>query len=109
MNGFGTALDATDMQTPVSKVDGVPAQGDQLGDAQPMSIGDQDHGGVTVAVTVAGGHLDEAIYLAVGKVLARANIGIAPAAWGTRSIVNCPNNGGWRHQRQMRFSHGFSG
>ena len=83
MNGFGTALDAADMQTPMSKVDGVPAQGDQLGDAQPMSIGDQDHGGVAVAVTVAGGYLDQAIHLAVGEVFTRSNIGVAPAARGT--------------------------
>jgi hypothetical protein len=40
-----------------------------------MSIGDQDHGGVAMAVAVAGGHLDQAIHLAVGEVFTRATVG----------------------------------
>ena len=31
------------------------------------------------------------------------------AARRVQAIANCPNNGGWRHERQMRICHDFSG
>ena len=55
------------------------AQGDELGDAQPVPVGDQDHGGTAMAVavlSVAGG-LDQAQNLLGGEVLARAEVGVA--------------------------------
>ena len=43
-----------------------------------------------MAVTVAAGHLDKAIYLAVGKILARANLDVALARGRAPSTSNCP-------------------
>ena len=92
----------------MGKVDGVPAQRDQLARPQAMAVGDQDHGGVAVAIAVLASCRDQPIDLGVGQVLARADLGVAaPLRWS--SLVNCPINGGRRHQRQMRFFHGFSG
>ena len=92
----------------MGKVNGVPAQRDQLARPQAMAVGDQDHGGVTVAIAVLASYRDQPIDLGVGQVLARADLGVAaPLRWS--SLVNCPINGARRHQRQMRFFHGFSG
>ena len=92
----------------MGKIDGVPAQRDQLARPQAMAVGDQDHGGVAVAIAVLASCRDQPIDLGVGQVLARADLGVAaPLRWS--SLVNCPINGGRRHQRQMRFFHGFSG
>ena len=43
-------LEALDMQMALRQVEHVPAQADQLGDAQAVAIGEQDHGGVAMAV-----------------------------------------------------------
>ena len=93
----------------MGEVDRVPAQRHQLGRPQAVPIGDQHHGGVAVAMAVLPGGSDQASDLAVGEVLAGADLGIAFAARRAPAIVNCPNNGGWRHQREMRFCHDFSG
>ena len=107
MDGFGAALDPADMQAAVGEVDRVPAQRDQLGRPQAVPIGDQHRGGVAVAMAVLPGGSDQAGDLAVGEILARADLGIPLAARGPGR--NCPNNGCWRHQREMRFCHDFSG
>ena len=92
----------------MGKIDGVPAQRDQLARPQAMAVGDQDHGGVAVAIAVLASCRDQPIDLGVRQVLARADLGVAAPLRGS-SLVNCPINGGRRHQRQMRFCHGFSG
>ena len=109
MNRFGATLDAVDMQAAVGEVDGVPAQRHQLGRPQAVPIRDQHHGGVAVAMAVLPGGSDQAGDLAVGQILARADLGVPPAARRARTFANCPNNGCRRHQRQMRFCHDFSG
>ena len=96
------------MQAAMGEVDGVPAQRHQLGRPQAVPVRDQHHGGVAVAMAVLPGGSDQAGDLAIGQVLARADLGVA-APLGGPAIGNCPNNGGRRHQRQMRFCHGFSG
>ena len=97
------------MQAAIGEVDGVPAQRHQLGRPQPMPIGDQHHGGVAVAVAVLPGSSDQPGDLAVGQVLAGADLGITFAARQASTNANCPNNGGRRHQRQMWICHDFSG
>ena len=97
------------MQAAMGEVDGVPAQRDQLGRPQPVPVGDQHHGGIAVAVAILPGGGDQAIDLAIGEVLAGADLGVALAARRAPAIANCPNNGGWRHQRQMRICHDFLG
>src|SRR5205085_7524791 len=44
-----------------SEVDLIPAERAQFGDAQPMSIGDPDHGGIAVPVPVLPGGSDQAL------------------------------------------------
>ena len=90
------------MQAAVGEVDGVPAQRHQLGRPQAVPIRDQHRGGVAVAMAVLPGGSDQAGDLAIGEVLAGADLGVALAARRAPAIGNCPNNGGRRHQRQMR-------
>ena len=72
-----------------------------------MPVGDQNHRGVAVAVAISPGGSDQPVNLGVGQVLPRADLGVRPAARWT--MGDCPINSGWRHQRQLRFCHGFSG
>jgi len=60
------------VQEPVLEVDLVPAERAQLGDAQSMSIGDPDHGGIAVPVPVLSRGSDQALDFLGGQVLARA-------------------------------------
>jgi hypothetical protein len=41
-----------------------------------MPVGDQDHGGVAMAVAIAARGLDQLLHLALGQMLARAQVGI---------------------------------
>ena len=54
----------------------VPAQVAQLRRPQAVPVGDQDHGGVAVAVAVGLGGLDQLLDLGLGQMLARAQLGI---------------------------------
>jgi hypothetical protein len=85
----------------MGEVDGVPAQGHQLDRTQAMPVGEQHHGGVAMAVAVGPGGFDEAVDFGVGQVFARPHVGIAnPLGWSAVRL-DCPNNGGWRLQRQV--------
>jgi hypothetical protein len=64
-----------------------------------MPIGDQDHGGVAVAMAVAVGGDNQAVDLGVGEVFAGAELGIASAKRGVAPY--CPIIGGWRYQREV--------
>ena len=60
-----------------------------------MAVGNQDHGGVAVAVAVLASCRDQPIDLGVGQVLARADLGVAaPLRWSR--LVYCPINGARR-------------
>ena len=109
MDRLGAALEPPDMQAAMGEVDGVPAQRHELARPQPVPVGDQHHGGIAVAVAILPGSIDQAGNLAIGEVLAGADLGVTLAARRAPAIANCPNNGGWRHQRQMRICHDFSG
>ena len=66
-----------------------------------MPVGDQHHGGVAMAVAVGPGGFDEAVDLGVGQVFTRPHLGIAnPFGWSA-VWLDCPNNSGWRDQRQV--------
>ena len=60
-----------------------------------MSIGDQHHGSVAMAVAVGAGGFDEPVDLGVGQVFARPHLGIA-YPFGRGAGLHCPNNGCWR-------------
>jgi hypothetical protein len=49
----------------------IPAEINQFGGPQPVAIGDQDHGGIAVAPSVALGRRPQACHLTVGEILAR--------------------------------------
>src|SRR5215471_9923135 len=108
MDRLGAAFEPPDMQAAMGEVDGVPAQRHQLGRPQPVPVGDQHHGGIAVAVAILPSSIDQAGNLAIGEVLAGADLGVTFAAWRVRAIANCPNNGGRRYQRQMRICHDYS-
>ena len=93
----------------MAEVDGVPPQRHQLGRPKTMPIRDQHHSGIAVAVAILPGGDDQTIDLGVGQVLAGADLGVTFAVRWAPAIANCPNNGGWRHERQMRICHDFSG
>jgi hypothetical protein len=76
----------------------VPLQVDQLGGAQAVAERDQHDDGVALAPAVGFGGGDQALDLAGGEVLARAQGGV-----GTATRGDCPINGGWGHQLEMRF------
>src|SRR5262249_17375426 len=108
MARLGAAFEPPDMQTAMGEVDGVPAQRHQLGCPQPVPVGDQHHGGIAVAVAIPPGCIDQAGNLAISEVLAGADLGVTFAARGVPAIANCPNNGGWGPQRQLRICHDYS-
>ena len=67
------------------EVDLIPVQGAQLGDAQAMPEGDQDHGGVAQAVpaTTFLGICNQALNLLRRQVFAWPNIPVAAPWWST--------------------------
>ena len=93
----------------MGEVDGVPAQRHKLNRTQAMPVGDRHHGGVAMAVAVGPGGSDEAVYFGVGQVFTRPHLGIVYPFGRPAVRLDCPNNSGWRDQRQVRFCHWFSG
>jgi hypothetical protein len=75
-------LQASHVDEPMREVELIPGQGTQLGDAQAMPEGDQDHDGVAQAVPAPAllGGADQALHLLWCEVLARPNIPVA-APW----------------------------
>ena len=61
-----------------------------------MTVGDQDHGGIAVAVTVVLGGLPKALHLGFRQVLARSEVRI-----GKPSRCNCSVFGGRRDQLEV--------
>ena len=104
VNGWSAVLGAADMDLPVGKVDGVPAQRHQLDRPQAMPVGEQHHGGVAMTIAVASGRFHELLHLGIGEVLSRPRCGIRSSsrrpAW-----LNCPINSRRRDQCQLRFCH----
>src|SRR4051795_11526256 len=87
-----TLLQAADVHVPLAQVDHVPAQADQLGDAQAVPVRDEDHRAVAVRVAAeafATG-LAQSLHLFTGQELARSQLGVG-APWRRE----CPIYGGW--------------
>jgi hypothetical protein len=72
------------------KIDLIPAERAQLGDAQPVAVGDQDHGGIAVPVPVLPCGADQALDFSGGQVFAGAALGV-----GNRPGRNCPIFTSW--------------
>ena len=69
MNARGPSLGPADMQTPGGELGLVPLQIAHLGGAQPMAVGDQDHGGVAMPVPARlAGHLHQLLDLFAGLI-----------------------------------------
>ena len=84
------------MQAAMGEVDGVPAQRDELTRSQPVPVGDQHHGGITVAERFFPASIDQAGNLAIGEVLAGPDLGVTFAARRAPAIFHGPIIGGWR-------------
>ena len=68
-------LDAAHMHEPVCKVDLIPGECAQFGNAEPVSIRDQDHQRIARAVAVAlACRLDQLLHFARREVLARPTL-----------------------------------
>src|SRR3954451_22899419 len=86
----GAGVDPPDVREPVLEVDLIPAERTQLGDAQPMAVSDQDHGGIAVAVPVLPCGGDQALdFLGSGYSRGRRKARNGPGR-------NCPILRGWR-------------
>ena len=66
-----------------------------------MSVGDQDHGGVAMAVAIAFGGLGQALHLVVGQILACPQIGV----FRPNRHHNCSLFDGWQRGFQGCFGH----
>jgi hypothetical protein len=82
------------------EVDLVPAEVADLGSPQPVSVGEEDHRRVTMAVAVFPGGRKQGLDLAGGQVLAGPQIGVLLPL---RS--NCSFYFGWRDQLKVGFCH----
>ena len=74
------ALEHGSLRAAMGKVDRVPAKRDQFARPQAVPIGDQDHGGVTMAITIPRRGSDQALDFALGQVFARAEFRVTAAA-----------------------------
>jgi hypothetical protein len=82
------------------EVDLVPAEIADLGGPQAVPVGQQDHGGVAVTVSVAPGGFHQPLDLVWDEVLPGSELGVLLPL---RS--NCSFYFSWRDQLEMRFSH----
>ena len=76
MDRDGATLHATDMNRAGLEIDGFPTQSHKLGNPQPMPIGDQDHGGVTMRVPISAGGFDQPLNLGIGEVFPASQGGV---------------------------------
>jgi hypothetical protein len=100
MRARGAVLDPADVEHGAVEVDLVPTEVADLGRPQAVPAGQQDHGGIAMALPVALGRLDQLPDLVGREVLAGPELGILLSL---RS--NCSFYFGWRDQLEMRFCH----
>src|SRR4051812_11698844 len=94
------------------EVDLIPAQGAQLGDAQPVAVGDPDHRGIAGPVPVLPSGGDQALDFLGGQVLAGAELGLGHWLWRNCPILRSWHSGSGRIVRhrmraltQVQLSH----
>jgi hypothetical protein len=75
-----------------------PAQVDNFRGSEAVTIGQKDHEGIAATMPVGPGGFDQALDLAIGEVLARAQIAILGPSRDNRSIFSAR-----RHQAKVRF------
>jgi hypothetical protein len=80
MGARGAVLDPTDVQEGTPEVDLLPTKAYHLRSAQGMPKGEQDHESVAPAMPIPTRHLEQALDLVLGQVLAGAEASIRRAA-----------------------------
>src|ERR1019366_6371265 len=96
------ALHSADMKRCRVPVELLPTQVANFRSTQAVPIGNQDHGRVPVTVSIVLCGLDKLFNLSFGQMLSAAKLAVRPAHRG-----NCSFFGGWLHQLEVRFGHGF--
>src|SRR5512132_3835214 len=74
----------------MGQIDLLPAKRAQFGRSQPMSEGQQDHGGVAVSVAIVASRLHQPLDLAFGEVYSGAIVGVRQP-----TSRNCSLLDGW--------------
>src|ERR1700704_525411 len=70
MDAVHAILRAGDVQSTMDEIDLIPSKGTEFSGAQPMPVGDEDHGGVPVPPAVVPRGLDQALDLLLREVFA---------------------------------------
>src|ERR1035437_10351769 len=91
-------LHSADMQRGRFPVDLLPPKVCDLRRSQPMPVGNQEHSGVPVTVSVALCGIDQLFNLSLSQMFSAAKLAVRPAQGG-----NCSFLDGWLHQPQVRF------
>ena len=73
-----------------------PLELTQLRGPQTVAEGDQDHGGIALALAIAPGGSDQLLNLSLCQMLARPDIRIRPP--GRHRPLNCPIFCSWRYE-----------
>jgi hypothetical protein len=100
MGGQCAILGPTDVQNSGFEIDPPPSQVHHLRRSQAMPVGQEQHQGVTVAVPVGLGRLNELIDLVGSQVLTGSQLGIR---WARRR--DCSIFSAWRDQPQVQSRH----
>src|SRR5262245_4947105 len=104
MGTWGALFHPAHVKRPRGKLNLVPPQIHKLRGPQTMPVGHKSHRGVPVSPTVLPGRVHQPLDLALGKVLAGAQLAVGETLGG-----NCSIYGGWRDYLQMRFGHAVRG
>src|SRR5262245_15486220 len=107
MNTRRAALGPVHVQPTVGEVDRIPPQRHKLGHPKGVPKGDQDHGGIPMAVAIATGRSDQPDDLGISQIFPDADLSVAPARRGL--VGYCPIYSAWYDQRESWFFHGFLG
>src|SRR5262245_9510515 len=91
------------MQDSAIEIDLIPTKVYHLGCSEPMPEGNQDHGGIAVAIAVLPSRSHERLDLMLSQVFATAQIAVPRAPRHDCSFFD-----GRRDQRETRISHGKS-
>jgi hypothetical protein len=96
MRGGCSALGSAQMQVAGLELNIAPLKLAQLRGPQAVPEGDQDHGGIAVPMAIALSGGNQLLNLALGQMLARADIRIRPP--GRHRSLNCPIFCSWRYE-----------